>query len=204
MTTYPSSFYRLTWGQRLSYAVRMTKYWIGPAVFFHLLATIVILIFGNFGTRAIFHEYLIHITFLVFADVLIRYAALRVYRHSEAANTSLLRAVTLVYATWPVYLIAWIMAMLRLPLRFRPTPKSVSGGLNPLWLLPQIFALIFLIFGLVYTVILAGHPISLLMTFAVVQGTLQLLLLLRWLHLEFKTRKKVNGQFSNSKQSHSQ
>lgn len=194
LTVYPGSFWRLTWGQRLSYAVRMTKYWIGPAVFFHLFATIAILVFGNFETRGIFHDYLRHIIFLVLFDALIRYAALRVYRHSVTPNTSLLRAVTLVYATWPVYLTAWLMALLRLPLGFRPTPKSESGRLHPLWLAPQIIALVLLIFGLVYTVIVERHPVSLLISFAVVQGSLQLLLLTRWLSLEFSQRKRMNGQ----------
>ena len=204
LTAYPANFFRLTWGQRLSYAVRMTKYWIGPAVFFHLFATIGILIFGNFETRAIFHEYLRHISLLVFADAIIRYAALHVYRNSVTPKTSLIRAVALVYATWPVYLSAWLMAVLRIPLSFRPTPKSASGGMNPLWLVPQIFALGFLVFGLIYTVLIVGHPVSLLIAFAIAQAGFQLLLLIRWLHLEFVTRKQVNGFIPGSTKSHQQ
>jgi cellulose synthase (UDP-forming) len=191
LTDYPRLFQRLTWGQRLSYAVRMTKYWIGPAVFLHLFATIAILIFGGSYIRGIFHEYLLHITPLVIMDVLIRFVALRAYRHESTPSTSLVRAVTLVYATWPIYLTAWVMSILRLPLGFRPTPKNVSGGLNPLWLLPQILAVGFLIFGILYTVLVIGHPVSLLLAFAIIQGILQLLLLARWLHLEFTVRKKV-------------
>ena len=190
LTAYPRLFSRLTWGQRLSYAVRMTKYWIGPAVWFHLFVTIGILIFGSFITRAEFHEYLYHITPLVLFDAVIRYAALRVFRPSETQSTSLIRAITLVYATWPIYMSAWLMAVLRLPLGFRPTPKRLSGRLNPLWLLPQILAVISLIIGIAYTVIVIGHPVSVLLAFAVIQGLLQLLLLARWLHLEETTPDK--------------
>jgi cellulose synthase (UDP-forming) len=200
LTAYPQSFLRLTWGQRLSYAVRMTKYWIGPAVCLHLFATIGILIFGNFDTRANFHEYLRHITPLVFFDVLIRHTALRIFRHSHIPGTSLIRAITLVYATWPIYLFAWIMAVLRLPIGFHPTPKRITGGTNPVWLLPQILALVSLIGGILYTVIVVGHPVSLLLAFAIIQGFLQLLLLARWLHLEITLRRNTLHTVAEAKQ----
>ena len=200
LTAYPRSFLRLTWGQRLSYAVRMTKYWIGPAVCFHLFATIGILIFGNFDTRAIFHEYLRHITPLVFFDVLIRHIAVRIFRHTNTPGAALTRAITLVYATWPIYLFAWMMAVLRLPIRFQSTPKHIAGGMNPVWLLPQILALAALIGGILYTVIVKGHPISLLLIFAIFQGILQLLLLARWLHLEITIRRNTLRSIAEAKQ----
>jgi cellulose synthase/poly-beta-1,6-N-acetylglucosamine synthase-like glycosyltransferase len=191
LTAFPRVFLNLTWGQRLSYAVRMTKYWIGPGVCFHLFATIAILIFADFDTRAIFHLYLHHITPLIFFDVLIRFLALRTFQHGATPKSSLIRAVTLVYATWPVYLFAWLLAVLRVPLKFRSTPKDISSGMNPLWLLPQTLALIFLIGGILYTVLIVGHPVSILLLFALVQAILQLLLLARWLHLEISTRRRV-------------
>lgn len=197
----PRLFTKLTWGQRLSYAVRMTKYWIGPAVFFHLFVTIAVLILADFDTRAIFHDYLRHITPLAFFDILIRHLALRVFRHGTTPKTSLMRTVTLVYATWPVYLYAWLLAILRLPLKFRPTPKDPSAGLNPLWLFPQTMALVFLVSGIVYTVIKLGHPISLLLLFSVVQAALQLLLLVRWLNLEINLRKRPGQVRATSTQS---
>jgi len=191
LTAYPRAFSRITWGQRLSYAVRMTKYWVGPAVCLHLYATIGVLILGNFETRAMFHEYLRHITPLAFMDVLIRYIALRTWRKENSPRTSLLRAVTLVYATWPIYMFAWLMALLRLPLGFRPTPKNISGKLNPLWLVPQILAIGLLAAGSYYTVFVLGHPLSLLLGFAIIQGFLQLILLYQWLNLEGDLKKKA-------------
>ena len=182
ITTYPRLFHRLTWGQRLSYSVRMTKYWIGPVVALHLFATIAILIFAGPETREAIHEYLIQITPLVLADVLIRHMAFRLYRHHSVPNTSLARAVALVYSTWPIYLLAWGMAILRLPLDFRTTPKSKDSKQNPLWLLPQLVALILLIAGTIYTIAFKGHPISALLVFAILQGLVQLLFLRRWLN----------------------
>jgi cellulose synthase (UDP-forming) len=181
LTAYPRAFPRLTWGQRISYAVRMTKYWIGPIIGFHLFATIAVMILGDFATRWAYHLYLRHLAALVIADMAIRYTALQIWRHDTTPNTALMRAVALVYATWPIYLLAWLMALLRIPLKFRPTPKEATGGLKPLWLLPQFLAIILLSAGILYTVLVLGHPLSLLLTAAVIQGILQLKLFAQWL-----------------------
>ena len=184
ITAYLPLFSRLTWGQRLSYSVRMTKYWIGPVVGFHLFATIAILIFAGPLVRGAFHDYLIQITPLALGDVLIRHTAFRFYRHSGTPVTSLARAVALVYGTWPIYMLAWIMAVLRLPLSFHPTPKDRNGRLNPLWLLPQVATLVLLVAGTVVTVALKGHPLSILLTFAIIQGILQLYLIIKWITVD--------------------
>lgn len=199
ITTYPRVFHRLTWGQRLSYSVRMTKYWIGPVVALHLLATIAILIFAGSETRWAFHEYLILITPLALADVLIRHVAFRLYRHHTVPSTSLARAVVLVYGTWPIYTLAWGMAVLRLPLAFRTTPKSKGGRLNPLWLLPQLIALLLLIVGTIITVAVKHHPISILLVFAIVQGLVQLIIFYRWMLGESGLEKQLQLLFLNIK-----
>ena len=76
------------------------------------------------------------------------------------------------------------MALIRLPLAFRLTPKSRTGGLNPLWLLPQAIVIILLVLGGLYTVIVKDHRPSLLLIFAIAQGFLQLLLFTKWLQSE--------------------
>jgi cellulose synthase (UDP-forming) len=179
INTFPRHFRHLTWGQRLSYAVRMTRYWIGPAIALHLLATIAILIVATPATSIAFHQYLIQIAPLVICDALIRFFAMRAWSHPATPKTSLARAVILIYATWPIYLLAWIMAVLRRPLSFRSTPESGSR-LSPLWLLPQFLTVILLAIGMLYTVYIEGHPVSILLLFAFVQGALQLTLLARW------------------------
>jgi cellulose synthase/poly-beta-1,6-N-acetylglucosamine synthase-like glycosyltransferase len=184
ITTYPRLFFRLSAGQKLSYAVRMTKYWIGPVVAVHLFATIAILMYAGPDTRQAFNLYLMHITPLAGMDVVIRHVAFRMYRHQQVRNASLARAVSLVYATWPIYTLAWIMALVRLPLSFRPTPKDSQGRLNPLWLLPQFSALVLIMIGTVYTVAVRQHPLSLLLSFAAVQGLVQFIFLTQWLYTQ--------------------
>jgi hypothetical protein len=179
LTTFPKVFSRLSWGQRLAYAVRTTRYWIGPAIGLHLLATIAILIFASPATSLAFHQYLIHITPLVVCDALIRALAMRTWQHPATPRTSLTRAIALIYATWPIYMLAWVMAVLRLPLSFRSTPKSGSR-LSPVWLLPQIITVVLLAAGMFYTVEIRGHPVSLLLLFALFQGVLQLIILVQW------------------------
>jgi cellulose synthase/poly-beta-1,6-N-acetylglucosamine synthase-like glycosyltransferase len=194
VTSYPQLFPRLTWGQRLSYLVRMTKYWIGPAVALHLFATIAVLIFGDAPLRGAFHSYLIHIAPLVGCDAVIRYLGLYKWRHHTIQRTSLLRAVVLVYATWPIYLSAWLMALFRVPLAFRPTPKSLDGRLNPIWLAPQLIAVVLLSVGLIYTVAVKDHRPSLLLLFAILQGALQSIFLARWMSTDLIARQSRRVQ----------
>lgn len=181
VVSYPKLFRRLTWGQILSYAIRMTKYWIGPVVAVHLFATIAILIFGDAAIRYSFHNYLYHIAPLVICDAIIRYLGLYKWRHDTMQRTSLLRAVILVYATWPIYLTAWLMALFRIDLPFQPTPKGSEGRLHPVWLAPQFITIILLIFGLLFTVLVKDHQPSFLLLFALIQALLQLIFLRRWM-----------------------
>jgi cellulose synthase/poly-beta-1,6-N-acetylglucosamine synthase-like glycosyltransferase len=190
LSDYPHLFYRLSWGQRLSYAVRMTKYWIGPAIALHLFATIGILIWGNGLVRAAFHDYLVHLAPLVLADMVIRLLAFKFFRHPNTPKTSLSRAVALVYATWPIYALAWGMALLRMPLGFKPTPKCTDGKLNPVWLLPQLLVTVLLTIGTLYTVWIENHPLSLLLFFAIVQSFLQLIFLRQWMLAEISVKAK--------------
>ena len=179
LTTFPRVFIKLTWGQRLAYAVRMTRYWIGPAIGLHLLATIAILIFGTPSASIAFHQYLIQIAPLVVCDALIRFFAMRTWQHPDTPKTSLTRAIALIYATWPIYMLAWFMAVLRLPLPFRSTPKSGSK-LSPIWLLPQFITVVLLAIGMLFTVFVGGHQISILLLFAILQSALQLIILAQW------------------------
>jgi hypothetical protein len=82
------------------------------------------------------------------------------------------------------------MSFFRIPLSFRPTPKSKTGGLKPLWLLPQMIAVSLLMIGILYTVIVHGHRPSLLLLFAIAQGILQFTLLARWMYSESKTTRR--------------
>jgi cellulose synthase (UDP-forming) len=171
LTAYPRSFGRLTWGQRLGYAVRTTYYWVGLVSCVHLVTTLAILVAGSRVAQVGWLDYLLHIAPLGIVTLLVRQAALRTWRHPATLTTPWWRAMILVYATWPVYTLAWTMAVLRVPLSFRPTPKSASDTLKPSWLIPQALGLALLVTALVNALVTGDeslHPVVAL--FAAGQG----------------------------------
>ncbi|MCZ7570676.1 MAG: glycosyltransferase [Ardenticatenaceae bacterium] len=183
LTIYPRLFGRLTWGQRLAYAVRMTYYWAGPFVFAHILLTLAILFGGSAPARASFQQYLAHLFPVGVFALLIRQAALRIWRHPSVQAGLLGKPVTLIYATWPIYTVAWLMALLRVPWGFRSTPKDPTGALNPFWLLPQVMAVVLLGNGVVYAFIAAEQRLlPMILLFAVMQVVPQVVLLSQWLY----------------------
>jgi cellulose synthase (UDP-forming) len=162
LTVYPRLFFKLPWALRLSYAVRMTKYLIGPIICVHLIATVVAL-FANESVGSGLQTYLFHLTPVFLCDMWIKQAAIRAWRHPSTPASSLQSAVMLVLASWPVYTLAWIMALLRMPLSFRLTPKQASGRVGPIWLMPQIAVVLLLIVGIGLMLATAqGFPIWLL------------------------------------------
>lgn len=170
ITAYPRLFGRLTWGQRLSYAVRMTYYWIGAVAGIHLLFTFAVLLGGDRVAQVDFHDYLLHFLPVAAAALLIRQLALSLWRGEDRASGLLWRASALVHATWPIYTVALGMALLRLPLSFRPTPKQMDAGINPMWLLPQILTVVLIVSIGSYTLVAGEGVSSVILGFAALQA----------------------------------
>lgn len=138
LTRLPRLWTDLSWAQRLCYLVRTTKYWIGIVIAAHMLVTLFVLIQPDIAVKRTYQQYLIHLLPLLVIDTAMRSLALRKWRHPQTSSGVLWRAMLLVYITWPIYTLAWFMAILRIPLQFRPTPKGSSGGISPVRLLPQM------------------------------------------------------------------
>ena len=169
LTEYPSLFRRLSWGQRLAYAVRATYYWVGALVFVHLLFLVAALLFGQRMVRVEFEEYLIHYLPLAISFFLIRGLARRLWRHPSTPARLEWRGILLVYATWPIYTLAWAMALVRAPLGFRMTPKLSQREPSPLWLLPQLIFVVLLALGVLHALRARGTDQLLLISSAIVQ-----------------------------------
>lgn len=197
LTNFPRVVTRLNWSERLTYIVRMTKYWIGPAVFLHLIIPAGALLFASALTRTAVQDYLLHLMPLVICDLFIRREAIQLWRHPSVPATLPLRGITLIYATWPIYTLAWVMALLRIPLRFQPTPKSRSGRLNPLWILPQVITGLLLGAGCLVTL---GNtnvgPDYFLLGFVVFQVVFQVWPIVSWI-----SWRKVRGRLPENDQS---
>lgn len=181
LTDYPRRFPQLPRSKRAAYAVRMTYYWIGPVVFLHLLATIIALFSRNEATLATFQSYLRHLAPLGLAMMVIRQLALRRWRHRSLKPNYQIKPIVLVFGSWPVYTLAWLMALVRVPLRFRLTPKSQSGSLNPAWMLPQTAVSLLLLWGLLRHLPQPTDLSFLMWGFAGAQLVAHLLLIVQWL-----------------------
>lgn len=181
LTEFPRCFAALTWGQRLCYAVRMTYYWIGFVVMTQLGVSGYLILSRSSQMDGDLYLYLIHLFPLVTIAYIIRQFALWSWRHPSVLAGLLWRATAIIYATSPVYVLAWTMAVLRIRLRFRITPKMVSARTNPIWLLPQV-----LIIGLVggagaYGLATQTEPDSaLLYSFTFLQSIPMLVILAQW------------------------
>jgi cellulose synthase (UDP-forming) len=177
LVDYPRYFGRLSWGQRVSYAVRMTYYWAGLVGAIHMIFTAGILIGGERVAVVDLQQYLLHLLPLSLVAFGIRIIALRCWRHPSVPNALQWRAILLIQSTWPVYTLAWFMAILRVPLRFRSTPKRAFHERRWNWLAPQIGASLILlgavIVGMSYPD--TAHP-GFLMAFAGLQTMPQLFL----------------------------
>lgn len=184
LTAYPRYFRKLAIGQKVSYAVRMTYYWIGPVVTLHLLATLLVLWQGTETAVRSFEQYMMHLVPLGVMTALIRQLALRRWRHRSLKSNSnyQIKPMMLVYTTWPIYSLAWLMAMLRVPLGFKATPKTASGGLNPRWMLPQIVVLITMIIGAIIAMpaIIETRAV-LVAAFTIAQIGAHVLLMMQWM-----------------------
>jgi cellulose synthase (UDP-forming) len=134
---FPRLFPRLTAWQHLSYTVRGTYYLIGLMVAVHLMFTVLYLGGGERVAHIDFTAYLEHIMPLVIIALVIRQVAMRTLRHPSVPTRILWRPMILVMATWPVYVLGFVLTVLRVPLEYRPTPKAKGKNLSLLWLLPQ-------------------------------------------------------------------
>jgi cellulose synthase (UDP-forming) len=177
LTTYLSKLAHLGWGQRLSYAVRCSYYLCGVVILVHLGLLVYGLLFGSPAFRHGLHDYLFHSAPLAVAFLGIRKIARSVHRHPKTPTRVEWRAVLLVYATWPTYTLAWIMALLRIPLGFRRTPKTMARSLRAGWLAPQILSLAVLVAGIAGTLWQRGGQPPLLLSAGLVQAAMLLVFL---------------------------
>lgn len=167
ITKYPRLFTKLTWGQRISYGVRTTKYLIGPIIGMHIILLIAVLFSGDETKLATTQQYFIHLIPVAFMDWLIRGLALRRWRHTSVLYETQWRAIVLVFASWPIYTVSWLMVLLRLPLSFRPTPKETAGRINPVWIMPQLVSAFLILARMVYSINVTQLNLSRLLLYVI-------------------------------------
>jgi cellulose synthase/poly-beta-1,6-N-acetylglucosamine synthase-like glycosyltransferase len=186
LTAYPRLFRRLTPGQHIAYGARMTYYWIGLATALHILLAVIVLWGDNLLSAQTFTGYLQHFVPLAAMIIVTSQLALLRWRHTSIPLKECLfrlRAYTLVISTWPAYTLTWLLTIFRIPLTFRPTPKTKGDGLHPIWLVPNLAAALLIGLGLARFIVTVGDPRPywlLLIYLSFVSGT-QLFLPIWWL-----------------------
>lgn len=182
LTMFATKFPQLQLGHQIMYAVRMTYYWIGLFTGAHVMLTIGVLWSGSAVVLTWFEGYLLHLAPLIGMALLIRQLAFRRWKHPSLGKIKWQwKPTVLVIATWPIYTLAWFMAIFRVPLRFQPTPKTVTGSLQPGWLLPQIITTALLIVGLIYVTITTKGWNIVVFGFALGQIMAQVSMISDWL-----------------------
>lgn len=147
LTDYFRLMPQLSRGKIAAYGVRMTYYWIGVVICLHIAVVLTLLISQSKTGLQTFQDYLLHLFPLAIMTTLIRQFAFRKWRHPMIKSTVQSRAILLVFSTWPIYTLSWLLAIFRFPLKFQPTPKTENNSLKMGWLLPQILVVIGLIAG---------------------------------------------------------
>jgi cellulose synthase (UDP-forming) len=145
---YPRLFARLTAGQRISYATRMTYYLAGALMAGHILA--VVLASFTPQVRPALDAYLLHAIPFFASVLLVHVAANNIVRLKPDQPEFDLRGDLLVLCSWPVYTLALIATLLRIPQTFVATPKERTGANRWLPVLPQVFAVALLLGSTVY------------------------------------------------------
>jgi hypothetical protein len=188
LSQFPRVLPQLSGGQLLTYLVRMTSYLIGPLVAVYLAATIRVLFADSLALADRYQIYLLTCAPATLVYLAARLIAINLWRHPSVPSKSLWRAVALVYFTWPIYTLSWLMAVFRVPLAFRPTPKSGQGDIRIVWLVPQIGGTLLLAGGIANFVAKTGGTVesarhyTVLLGFAIVQALAPLIVLVQRFH----------------------
>ena len=124
----------------------MTCYCAGPYSAAHILLAF-LLLFGSPATHSVFFDY--GIRYLPLFGLILLVQGYSVHCWSPGRARLRWRAISLVYATWPIYLSALFCAVTRRKLDYLPTPKVFAGGNFVPLAAPQLIVTASLVIGLV-------------------------------------------------------
>jgi cellulose synthase (UDP-forming) len=129
---------RLTLSQNLAYQVRFTYYLLGPLFLAHALATLVALQQGG-AAGAAFTSYVVHAIPMGVLVLGIRSAVNALWNPQQSSTQRLnWSGYAISVAFWPVYTLALVGALFRLPVPHIATPKEASGKAHPWVVAPQM------------------------------------------------------------------
>lgn len=136
------SFWRLTGLQKLCYLTRFSYYLLGALILPNMLAIAATLFWPIFDVE----NFTIALLPLTVSALLTRVVPLRLWSlQARARRGFLLKGTSLVSASWPAYVLAFLTTALRLKVPFMATPKAASHRL-PWWsYTPQVSMILLLL-----------------------------------------------------------
>ena len=142
------TFLRLTWHQRLAYSVRYSYYLVGLSALLGMTLTLYYLIQPSADVYEGFMA-----RFLPFMAIAmgIRWYMMRIWGTEPMAKKGFYyKGTSLVFSTWPVYLVSLIFTITRIKIPFMSTPKEMSDDIELWTVIPQTIMIIALSLGILW------------------------------------------------------
>jgi cellulose synthase (UDP-forming) len=146
----PKLFRHLTTWQKLTYSVIGTYYLVGLTTFFFTVIPFLYFATGIQPARMNFVDFLIHGSYLAFISLIIFMYTQRWMCHPEVETGLQWRGMILKYASYPVFLLGFLLALVNVDIPYIPTAKKAVTGYitpfaRPLWIQVSLFTITFLI-----------------------------------------------------------
>ncbi len=149
----PKVFRKLTSWQKLTYMAIGTYYLVGATTFFFTLIPFVYFFTSAMPASMLFSEFLINGSFLVIISFSIYLFVQRWMCHPETERGFQWRGMILKYASWPVYLLGFLLAVVNVDIPYIPTSKkAVTNYVTP-FARPLTFHFLLFILTFIYVLI---------------------------------------------------
>ncbi len=122
----PKVFGKLSGWQKFSYFAIGTYYLIGVLSFFFILLPFLFFLTGILPAQMPFTDFLINGSYLIVISTLIYLYTQRWLSHPEIERGFHWRGMILKYATWPVFFLGFLLAVVNIDIPYIPTPKKAK------------------------------------------------------------------------------
>ncbi|MEI6680992.1 MAG: glycosyltransferase [Bacteroidota bacterium] len=143
----PKIFKTLTTWQKLSYSVIGTYYLVGLTSFFFTVIPFLFFASGIQPANMSFVDFLIHGSYVAIISAIIYIYVQRWMCHPETERGFQWRGMFLKYASYPVYLLGFLLALVNVDIPYIPTSKQAVTGFTPfarpLWMQVILFGFTF-------------------------------------------------------------
>ncbi len=141
----------LTWWQRISYLAISTYYLVGVTTFIYVSIPFLYFWGGLLPANMDFGEFLINGTPIIIIAVTVYLYVQRWLSHPQSERGLHWRGMVLKFATWPVFFLGAMLAVVNAEIPYIPTAKKAVKGLSP-YTRPLIFQVILFVLTLAYVI----------------------------------------------------